>query len=166
MGLVFSAGSGASLCDVGHDGDSGTPNLTRKTILLYGWELLCNFVDAFSEVFCNMPCLQFFKWQGIFIDLFQLFNTSAFQHFNDFYHTFHGALPLLHNSSRCILSRRVSIGCQKPECLKATSSRSRARPSSGSFSKIVLSPAIRLTIPGSRTKKPPLIQEPSPTGFS
>jgi hypothetical protein len=30
--------------------------------------------------------------------------------------TFHGALPASHNPSSTALSRKVSIGCQKPRC--------------------------------------------------
>lgn len=32
------------------------------------------------------------------------------------YHIFQGALPEDHNSSRWVLSRKVSIGCQNPSC--------------------------------------------------
>ena len=35
------------------------------------------------------------------------------------YQVFHGAFPLSQSFSNCLLSRRVSIGCQKPLCLKA-----------------------------------------------
>ncbi|MCY1527181.1 hypothetical protein D9M68_622400 [compost metagenome] len=48
--------------------------------------------------------------------------------------TFHGARPHAHSSSRWVLSRSVSIGCQKPPCLKAASCPSAARRSSGSRS--------------------------------
>ncbi len=34
------------------------------------------------------------------------------------YHFFQGALPLDQRSSRYLLSRRVSIGCQNPSCMK------------------------------------------------
>lgn len=33
-----------------------------------------------------------------------------------FSHTFHGALPSTQSASRNVLSRRVSMGCQKPWC--------------------------------------------------
>src|SRR6185369_11568566 len=82
------------------------------------------------------------------------------------YHTFHGALPLVQSSSSCCLSRRVSIGCQNPLCLNAASWPSWASPVSGSFSNTVMSPVIRSSTAGSSTMKPPLIQAPSPAGFS
>ena len=54
-------------------------------------------------------------------------------------HTFHGAWPDCHNSSRRILSRRVSIGCQKPWCGNAARSPSSAKRSNGPRSQIVWS---------------------------
>ncbi|MCY1418488.1 hypothetical protein D9M71_340490 [compost metagenome] len=57
-------------------------------------------------------------------------------------HCFHGASPLLHNCSRWFLSRRVSIGCQKPSWAKACSCPSLARRDSGSASHEVASPSM------------------------
>ena len=47
------------------------------------------------------------------------------------------------SSSRTVLSRSVSIACQKPVCRYARSSPSRARPSKGSTSHELPSPSIR-----------------------
>src|SRR5690606_34253054 len=82
------------------------------------------------------------------------------------HHVFQGALPRLHNSSRCCLSRRVSIGCQKPSCRKARSWSAAASVSSGPRSKMVSSPEISSMTEVSRMKKPPFTQAPSPCGFS
>ena len=81
--------------------------------------------------------------------------------------TFQEALPSAQSFSSSFLSRSVSIGRQKPSCLKAPSWPSRARPSSGSRSQIVESPSLIYSkMPGSHTKNPALIHEPSPFGFS
>ncbi len=82
------------------------------------------------------------------------------------HHFFHGARPDCHRSSSRFFSRSVSMGCQKPACIQATSSPSRAKPASGSASQLVASPAMRSMTSGDNTKKPPLIRPPSPRGFS
>ena len=56
--------------------------------------------------------------------------------------TFHGALPDCHSSSSRVLSRSVSIGCQKPRWRKAPSWPSAASRSSGSRSQSVSSPSM------------------------
>ena len=68
-----------------------------------------------------------------------------------FHQHFHGA-PAVHNSSRWILSRSVSIGCQKPSWRKACSWPSCAKPRFGLCSKTVESPSMRSTTRGSKTK--------------
>src|SRR5471030_1339895 len=84
----------------------------------------------------------------------------------DHYHTFHGARPLCHSSSRCVLSRSVSMGCQKPSCSKAESWPPSASFSSGSRSQMQSSSGIKSITFGDSTKNPPLIMPPSPFGFS
>src|SRR3989344_5829909 len=86
--------------------------------------------------------------------------------FNNSYQSFQGALPLAQTSSSTFLSRKVSIGCQKPVCLKALSSPPSARRCMGSLSQTVSSPLMYFITSGSRTKKPPLIQTPLSLGFS
>ncbi len=81
-------------------------------------------------------------------------------------HSFQGAAPLSHSELRCCLSRRVSIGCQKPRCTQAANWPSAARLSMGSFSHTVSWPSISSSTLGSRTKNPPLIRPPSAVGFS
>src|SRR6266568_1425527 len=80
--------------------------------------------------------------------------------------TFHSAWSFSQNSFRSCLSLSVSIGFQKPTCLKASNCPSFAILSRGSFSHTVLSSLIYLKMPGSHTKNPALIQFPSPLGFS
>src|SRR5699024_7359568 len=82
------------------------------------------------------------------------------------FHIFQGGLSELYIPSSTFLSRRVSMGCQKPVCLKAFSSPLLARFRKGSCSHTVSSPFIKSITSGSNTKKPPLIQAPAPTGFS
>src|ERR1035441_5620365 len=61
---------------------------------------------------------------------------------NTDHQTFHGALPVdQRTSSRC-LSWSVSMGCQKPRCLKANTSPSRDSRSRGSRSQMVSSPSM------------------------
>ena len=67
---------------------------------------------------------------------------------------------------KMVLSRSVSIGCQKPSCRYAANWPLAASRSSGSFSHSVSSPSMYSSAAGDRTKKPPLIQSPSPRGFS
>src|SRR5436305_1522341 len=54
----------------------------------------------------------------------------------------HGGVPDCHSSSSRILSRSVSIGCQKPVCGKAASEPSCASRSSGPASQTLWSPSI------------------------
>src|ERR1017187_3521540 len=63
-----------------------------------------------------------------------------FQNMN--HQTFHGALPVAQRSSSRCLSWSVSMGCQKPWCLKANTSPSCDNLSKGSRSQLVSSPAI------------------------
>src|SRR5215813_9141963 len=79
---------------------------------------------------------------------------------------FHGALPDDHNSSNMVLSRKVSIACQKPRCSKAIICPIAASRMIGELSQLLLSPSIRSRQRGDRTKNPPLINPPSPRGFS
>ena len=55
---------------------------------------------------------------------------------------FHGALPDAQSSSSMVLSRSVSIGCQKPRCSKAISWPSRASRSIGALSQLLSSPSM------------------------
>src|SRR5262249_16340267 len=82
------------------------------------------------------------------------------------FHIFHRARPVAQTSSRRFLARKVAMGCQKPRWKYAASDRCLARLSSGSRSHTVASPSIRSSTSGESTKKPPLIQPPSPLGFS
>src|SRR5450830_1071498 len=79
---------------------------------------------------------------------------------------FQAALPLFQRSSSSIFSRNVSIGCQKPSCLKAKICPSLANFSIGCRSQEILSSVTYSRTLGDKTKKPPLIQQPSPIGFS
>src|SRR6185437_8367332 len=81
-------------------------------------------------------------------------------------HIFHGALPEAQSSSSIVLSRKVSIACQNPRCSKAIIWPMAARRLIGELSQLLLSPSIRSRQRGDRTKKPPLINPPSPCGFS
>src|SRR5438034_11843845 len=56
-------------------------------------------------------------------------NPLAFPKAGIHYHTFQGALPEAHSSSRWFLSRRVSMGCQKPSLNQAFTGPSRSRRS-------------------------------------
>src|SRR5678815_5218614 len=77
-------------------------------------------------------------------------------------HIFHGALPEAQSSSSIVLSRNVSIACQKPRCSKAIICPIAARRTIGELSQLLLSPSIRSRQRGERMKKPPLISPPSP----
>ena len=52
------------------------------------------------------------------------------------HHVFQGAFPFAHSSSRCCLSRSVSIACQKPRWKKACTSPALTSASIGSRSNI------------------------------
>src|SRR5215471_12654196 len=80
--------------------------------------------------------------------------------------TFHGGLLHDQSSSSSILSRRVSMDCQKPTCLYAINSPRAANSAIGADSQLTSSPEIKSKTQGSRTKNPPLIHPPSPAGFS
>jgi hypothetical protein len=69
------------------------------------------------------------------------------------FHTFHGACPDCHKSSRCTLSRKVSIGCQKSLCSKAINSPLAASILSGSASQIQVSSVKRSRQLEDKTKK-------------
>ena len=84
----------------------------------------------------------------------------------DGHQVFQGALPACHSSLRSWYSRSVSMGCQKPSWGYAPSWPSFARFSSGACSQMSASPRRYRKTSGWSTKKPPLIQPPSPAGFS
>src|SRR5450830_831314 len=66
--------------------------------------------------------------------------------------TFQGAPPRIQRSSSKFLSRKVSMGCQKPSCLKAFNCPDSANVSKGSFSQTVLSSRSRSITLGDKTK--------------
>src|SRR6185437_13212777 len=75
---------------------------------------------------------------------------------------FHGALPDDQSSSNMLLSRSVSIACQKPRCSNAIIWPMAARRTMGELSQLTSSLSMKSRQRGESTKKPPLIMPPSP----
>lgn len=68
------------------------------------------------------------------------------------HHIFHGAWPDIQSSSSSILSRKVSMGCQKPSCIHAASLPESAKWCMGSASQGWRSLSTRSTACGCNTK--------------